>query len=74
MQKSGYEYRCSAGESFDMVALKIYGNEKYAKNLLEANPSLCSITIFSGGERLQLPALTAANSGAYTPATAPWRD
>ena len=35
---SGYEYHCAGGETFDSAALEIYGDEKYAAELLCANP------------------------------------
>ena len=38
VELSGYVYRCSAGETFDMVALNIYDHEKYAADLMNANP------------------------------------
>ena len=34
MTLSGQGYRCSAGETFDSVALNVYGDEKYACELL----------------------------------------
>lgn len=55
MEMSGLGYRCSAGESFDSVALMVYGDEKYAAELLCANPELCGKLIFDGGEILKLP-------------------
>lgn len=76
MTRSGYEYHCAAGESWDSVALSVYGDEKYAADLLGANPALCQVTIFTGGERLFLPTLEIADDDAavYTPANAPWKD
>lgn len=76
MTRSGYEYHCAAGESWDSVALSVYGDEKYAADILAANPALCHIVIFTGGERLALPTLEiAGDDGAvYTPANAPWKD
>ena len=55
MTLSGQTYTCSAGETFDNVALEVYGDEKYSCELLNANPSLCRIPIFAGGEVLELP-------------------
>lgn len=70
-------YICSAGESFDSVALRAYGKEKYAAQLLLANPALCRTPTFQGGEKLVLPALElpAADSGKpYVPDRAPWKE
>lgn len=76
MNRSGYGYHCAAGESWDSVALKIYGDEKYAAELLAANPALCHILIFVGGEQVHLPTLEvpSTESAGYFPATAPWKD
>ena len=57
MVKSGYEYHCAAGESWDSVALAVYGDEKYAADLLAANPALCHTVIFTGATLLSLPTL-----------------
>lgn len=76
MTRSGYEYHCAAGESWDSVALSVYGDEKYAADLLGMNPALCHVLVFTGGERLHLPTIAVADDGAamYTPANAPWKD
>ncbi len=79
MELSGYGYVCAAGETFDGVALTVYGDEQYAAELLCANPEHCHTVVFSGGERLYLPVVeilddeTAEDySGAPTPA--PWKE
>ena len=75
MKLSGYEYPCAAGESWDSVAQKVYGDERYAADLLAANPENCHKHIFTGGEKLRLPTLAISSTGSvYTPANAPWRD
>lgn len=76
MKQSINEYRCAAGESWDSIALKVYGDEKYAADLLGANPALCEKIIFVGGEILRLPTVAQNQIGGpvYTPANAPWRD
>lgn len=76
MNLSGQRYVCSAGETFDSVALEVYGDEKYACELLNANPALCVKPIFTGGEILALPVVEANADGeeAYVPAAAPWKE
>lgn len=77
MISSGYGYRCSAGETFDLIALKLYGDEKYACDLLGANPALCGLTALTGGETLIIPVVEVPNDtqeNAYTPAIAPWKE
>lgn len=73
---SGYQYTCSANESFDSVALNVYGDEKYAADLMNANPNLCGMTVFDGGETLLLPALDVPkrnNETALANTIAPWK-
>ena len=76
MELSGSVYRCSAGETFDLVALYLYGDEKYAMELMQANPALCSRCRFTGGEILQLPVIDIPESNSETaaiPVNAPWK-
>lgn len=71
------KYQCSAGETFDSVALYVYGDEKYACELMNANPSLCIKTQFSGGEKLNLPEVELPQDDGddmYAPSTAPWKE
>lgn len=74
---SGMVYSCSAGETFDSVALTVYGDEVYASELLSANPKLSTMPIFTGGERLDLPVVevpATGGEGEYTLAEAPWKE
>lgn len=73
---SGTKYQCVAGETFDIVALAVYGDEKYACELLCANPLLSFIPRFTGGEILDLPVveITPNETGKYMPETAPWKE
>ena len=52
---SGYGYQTSAGDSFDSVAMKIYGDEKYAAELMAANGEQLGKLVFTGEELLKLP-------------------
>ncbi|MBQ6960875.1 MAG: tail protein X [Clostridia bacterium] len=54
---SGLQVNCAANDSFDSLALAIYGDEKYAADLMNANPALCGMTVFNGGEKVLLPVL-----------------
>ena len=76
MRAGGTSYICSAGESFDLIALRVYGDERYAAELLNANPTLCATPIFSGGERLTLPEIDIPDSEnqAYFLPNAPWKE
>ena len=77
MTLSGQTYRCSAGETFDSIALSVYGDEIYAVELLNANPSLCCQAVFTGGEILRLPTVKtpeSSNDSPYMPEKAPWKE
>ena len=79
MTQSGQSYHCSAGETFDSIALFIYGDEIYASELMSANPTLCNKTIFKGGEELNLPVVDVVQiddeiDAFYMPAVAPWKE
>lgn len=78
MNLSGMLYQCVAGETFDSVALEIYGDEKYACELLSANPELCLVTMFSGGELLNVPVVEIISDEdeeeEAVPVTAPWKE
>lgn len=75
---SGQTYRCSAGETFDSVSLSVYGDEKYACELLCANPALCTKMIFAGGEILDIPVVEIteqeSDGETYMPPVAPWKE
>lgn len=77
MELSGTFYTCSAGETFDLIALYLYGNEKYAVDLMQANPALCTRCRFAGGEVLNLPVIAIPESSSETaaiPVNAPWKE
>lgn len=61
-------YKTVQGETWDMIAKKVYGKEKYADTLMEANPKLLDTFIFSAGVMLNTPEI-----GAETKELPPWR-
>lgn len=74
--ESGLTYQCRAGETFDSVSLILYGDERYAYELLAANPTLCRLIVFTGGEELAVPVVEVPEDDAeneMAPATAPWK-
>lgn len=73
---SGYIYSAAANESFDSVALAIYGDEKYARELMLANPELSGQFVFEGSEVLKLPQIeipTSNSEAALANTIAPWK-
>ena len=59
-------YLCSAKETFDEIALNLYGDEQYASVLLEANPQLAHKIMMDGGA----PEITTDNAADTLP---PWK-
>lgn len=48
-------YRTAAGDSFDAIAFKLLGSEKYAVDLIKANPDHVQTFIFDAGVELTIP-------------------
>lgn len=77
MDMTGYCYRCANGETFDSAALAIYDSEKYASELMCANPELTGKAVFEGGEMMRIPWIDIPDSEAQEaplPDTAPWKE
>jgi len=74
MKMSGHTRTCSAGESFDGIALEVYGDERYAAELMMANPALSVKARFSGGEILKLPVIEVQAMQEGMPVNAPWKE
>lgn len=63
-------YTTVQGDTWDIIAKKVYGDERHAGYLMENNRLLIEILIFSGGVTLATPELTPA-AGFELPI---WRD
>lgn len=77
MKTTGETYTCRAGETFDSIALHLFGDETYSAALLCVNPLLSRTPLFTGGEVLQLPDIELPETetiNVYMPATAPWKE
>lgn len=49
------EYETISGDTWDIVAWKIYGNELYADRLMEANADYLDYMIFPANIKLKIP-------------------
>lgn len=78
MKMSGFAYVCSGGETFDSIALELWGDEKHAADLLCANPEKCTQQVFTGGEELYVPVVEMPEDNddetVTEPSKAPWRE
>lgn len=64
------EYTAQGGDTFDSIALAAYNEERMASTIITANPDLCDVLIFEGGELVRIPIVETV----ITPDTLPpWR-
>ncbi|UUV16934.1 tail protein X [Fusobacteria bacterium ZRK30] len=55
MTKEADIYKTIQGDTWDNISFKVYGEDKFSKELLRANPRYMNIAIFSGGIELICP-------------------
>ena len=65
-----YEYITQDGDTFDLLALDMYNDERLAHYIIEYNPDFCDVIVFEGGVRLRLPIIDGAETTETLP---PWR-
>lgn len=58
------------GETFDMLAHRLYTEERMSKYLRYYNPQYSDTLIFEGGEKITVPVVSEIES---TETLAPWR-
>lgn len=79
MELSDEVWVASAGETFDVIALNVYGSEIYAADIMCANPAMCGKMTFTGGEIIRLPVVYVDDEAAeedekFGEANAPWKE
>ena len=81
MDMTDLVYSAKAGETFDTIALEAYGNEKYAAELMCANPDITGKIVFDGGELIAFPVIDLTENETegedeegYTLPNAPWKE
>lgn len=55
-------YETMSGDTWDMIARTIYGDERYAGYLMANNPFLIGIVIFNAGTYVYTPDLPVSES------------
>lgn len=50
-------YIARQGDTWDLIAWRVLGSEKYMQQIAEANWPLLDTLVFSGGERVVIPDL-----------------
>jgi nucleoid-associated protein YgaU len=48
-------YTTTAGDTWDIIAHRIYGDEMRMTELLQANPTYLHVVVFDAGVTLQIP-------------------
>nr|WP_325300165.1 tail protein X [uncultured Dysosmobacter sp.] len=48
-------YTTIQGDTWDSIAFKLFGSEKYMKDLIEANWPLLEVLVFSSGTEITVP-------------------
>lgn len=62
-------YVTIAGDTWDMIAYKVYGKEIYADYLMKNNYDLLDIFVFSAGTKVYIPELPEVTTADLPP----WR-
>ena len=67
---SYYEYTTQDCDTFDLLALDMYNDERLAHYIIEYNPDYADVIVFEGGVQLKLPVVEEAETSETVP---PWR-
>lgn len=70
MVKDYQEYITEEGDTYDVLALDFYDDERMASHIIHANPQYMETLIFEAGIKLRLPVLDRSERPATLP---PWR-
>ena len=65
-----YKYTTKEGDTFDMIALNFYDEEKMATTIIEANPDYSDVIIFDADVELIIPIVEDVDGIETTPT---WR-
>lgn len=60
-------YTTKLGDTWDLIAYRVYGDEKYMKELVEANIELASTFFFKSGVELICPDIPVLNDSNAPP-------
>lgn len=67
------EYTTIQGDTWDLIAFKIYKNTKYTKELMHANSQYIDVVIFSNGVKLTVPQILTDETSINQDNLPPWR-
>ena len=64
------EYVTRSGDTYDLLAIAAYNDEKMASHIVQANPLYIGTVVFEAGIKLRIPALGKMKRLSTLP---PWR-
>lgn len=64
------KYKTISGDTWDMIAYKVYGDCKYIDKLMEANINLAEVFIFSANTIINCPEISVEITADTLP---PWK-
>lgn len=59
-----------AGDTFDLLAIAAYSDEKMASRIIRANPQYANTIVFEAGVKIKIPVISATETPSTLP---PWR-
>ncbi len=60
-------YITKTNDTWDLIAFKVLGDEKYTSHLLESNPQFSKIVFFPAGVALIIPEIEKSKTGVEPP-------
>ena len=66
-------YITTSGQTWDQIALDLYGDEHYCESIMDANPDKLDYLIFPAGVELKLPEDESFREGGYSENYPEWR-
>ena len=60
-------YKTIRGDTWDDIAVQAYGDGALMSLLIYANPELCRVVVFEGGEIMKIPIISEAASDELPP-------
>jgi len=65
------QYQTVAGDTFDLIAYKLFGDRRYTRHMYEENPDHTDVMIFEGNVALNVPEVEEPKTTATD--MPPWR-
>jgi len=61
------EYTTRQGDTFDIIALRLYNDEFQASNLMQANPAYINTVVFPAGVTIKAPVISHSSQSTLPP-------